>query len=210
MTEINEGITYRDSISCWWPDYDHAAEKCFSFVMRRITDLDLAVARVKNKSLCVQAGGHAGLWPRRLAGRFEQVITHECDPILFRCLALNVADLNNVRISDRALGSFIGSVKMQPRCSAGSWRVSDDGVVGVEQVTIDSLELPACGAIFLDIEGYEVEALKGSLRTIEKFSPVIMVEELPRSKEAIRAQLKLLGYRLIRTIHGDSIYDRAD
>ena len=43
-------------------------------------------------------------------------------------------------------------------------------------VIIDELDLPSCGLIQLDVEGYEYFALLGARRTIEKYHPVIMVE----------------------------------
>lgn len=201
-------ITYRSDFGLWWPDYDHAPEKCLSFVRRGLPDMDLAVRLCRERSLCVQAGGHAGLWPLRLARHFDQVVTHECEPALFKCLLRNIDGVPNIRASDSGLGAFVGDVKMRPHCSAGSWRVDDGGTVKVRQVTIDSLSLASCSAIFLDVEGYEVEALKGASQTIERFSPVIHVEELPRSKAAIRDHLASLGYKLKAHAHNDFVYVR--
>jgi len=41
---------------------------------------------------------------------------------------------------------------------------------------LDQLELDACGLIQLDVEFYELNVLRGALKTIEKFKPVITCE----------------------------------
>jgi hypothetical protein len=44
-------------------------------------------------------------------------------------------------------------------------------------LTIDSLSLPNCDLIYLDIEGYEMLALFGAANTISNYFPVIAVED---------------------------------
>lgn len=199
-------IRYREDFKAWWPDYDHSPEKCFGFVQRGLHDMDIAIRLCKSHMVCVQAGGHVGFWPLRLARFFGTVYTFECEPILFECLKLNVINANNIVISDLALGDFEGEVLMRGAVSAGSWRIDPKGKFPVRQTTIDGLNLSACDTIFLDIEGYEVQALKGAAETIKKFRPVIHVEELPRSRDEIREQLRSIGYRLEARIHSDCVY----
>lgn len=200
------GITYRESLKLWWPDYDHGADKCYQFVMNRIKDMDRAIARTKGRLVCVQAGGHVGLWPMRLAERFATVYTYEPDPFLYECCKRNCVSHERVKVSQSALGAEIAVVKMMPAATAGSWRIDKEGRIPVPQITIDSLNLPACDALFLDVEGYEVEALKGAAKTIALYKPTIMVEELPRAAGAIRAHLTGLDYRCVDRIHADAIY----
>jgi FkbM family methyltransferase len=199
-------ISYRTDFECWWPDYDHKPEKCFQFVQHGLKDMDRAVVRCKGQALAVQAGGHAGLWPKRLANSFERVVTFEPEPALFQCLQRNCEHYPQVEAYQKAVGAFAGWVKLRPSVSAGSWRVDNAGTFPCEQVTIDSLDLPACDALFLDVEGYEVEALKGADQTIDKYRPVIQVEQLPRAAEAIKRHLGKAGYRLVERVHYDCIY----
>jgi hypothetical protein len=58
----------------------------------------------------------------------------------------------------------------------------------------------------LDIEGYEVEALKGAAGTIERCRPIIHLEEWARSKAAIRQHMVELNYLPVAAVHGDVIY----
>ena len=207
---LSSDITFREDCKLWWPVYDYAPEKCLRFVQHGLRDMDHAIARCKRREFCVQAGGHVGLWPLRLAQFFKGVATFECEPALFQCLRLNTNTTPNITSFDAALGPELGRVKLRPSVSAGSWRVDHEhGKVEVDQVTIDWLGLGQCDAIFLDVEGYEVEALKGAAATIKKFSPVIHVEELPRARDAIRAHLAELNYRRVVAIHNDAVYVRA-
>lgn len=202
-------IAFRKDFGLWWPDYDHKPEACHARVTRRVRDMDYAIGlrgRAQRR-LAIQAGGHAGVWPSYLAKVFDRVYTFEPEPALFRCLCRNT-NRNGRRIipAQMALGASIGTVRMRPHVSAGSWRVTDDGTVAVQQVTIDSLQFSACDLIVLDVEGYEVEALKGAHYTIAAYQPVLHVEELDRSKDAIRDHMKSIGYKLVKEINNDAVY----
>lgn len=199
-------ITFRKDFGLWWPDYDHKPEKCFGKVMRDVGDMGVAIKCCRQKRLCVQAGGHAGVWPLRLAQYFEMVYTFEAEPALYECLTKNIKGNAHIVHSPAALGAFVGEVKLCPKASAGSWCVGETGTVAVPQTTIDLLKLPYCDAIFLDVEGYEVEALQGAALTISRHRPVIMVEELPRSKVQIEAHLDSLGYKFHKQVHSDYVY----
>lgn len=200
------GISMRDDCKLWWPDYDRDPVKCLSFVHRGLTDMDITIALCKQRRVCVQAGGHAGLWPMRLAEFFQVVYTFECEPLLCECIRRNCKDIPNVMISDKALGAFVGEVKMLGAVSAGSWSISELGKHTVQQTTIDAMQLKRCDAIFLDVEAYEVEALTGARETIKRCRPVIHVEELPRSKAAIQRHMKELGYVAHKAVHSDVVY----
>lgn len=204
----DNGITFRKDFGEWWPNYDHKPEKCFGFVRHGLADMDIAAGLCRERRVCVQAGAHAGLWPRRLAGIFGQVFAFEPDAPLYECATRNLTAVTNVVLTRAALGERAGAALLQRRSSAGSSRIDPDQGDRVAMVTIDGLELAACDAIFLDVEGYEVEALRGAAKTIEKFSPILHLEELPRAADAIRMLMAELGYRLHRRIHKDAVYER--
>jgi FkbM family methyltransferase len=200
------GISYLEDRSLWWPDYDYDPVKCLSFVMKGLKDSDLAIQYCRHRNVAVQAGGHVGLWPKRLAQTFKTVYAFECEPMLAECMRRNCQDTPNVLTFQRALGAFDGEVKMRGAVSAGSWSIDVAGKHTANQTTIDTFELAHCDAIFLDVEAYEVEVLRGATRTIAQHKPVIMVEELPRSTEAIHAHMRALSYRAVKKIHNDVIY----
>jgi len=204
-------ISWRTDFALWWPDYDHKPQACHARVMARRRDVDGAVQLCKQRRTCVQAGGHAGIWPLRLAGTFGEVLTFEPEPALFQCLKRNLelSEAHNIIASETALGDRSGLVKLRPAPSAGSWRVDEAGTYSVAQVAIDDMGLTQLDALILDVEGYEPQVIAGAARTIERCRPVIMVEELPRSRATIRTVLDELGYVHVFQVHDDHVYVRA-
>lgn len=65
----------------------------------------------------------------------------------------------------------------------------------VEMITIDSLNLAACHLIKIDVEGMEIDVLRGAAKTIKAQRPLIYMECQPdeRSKSALKL-LKSMGY----------------
>src|SRR5678815_2106252 len=129
MVVVRVSITYREDFKAWWPDYDHAPEKCFRMVRDGLSDIDEAVRLSRKRNVCIQAAGHAGFWPIRLSKFFGHVYTFECEPVLHECLKRNVAasGRKNITISDHALGATIERVRMRGSSSAGSWRIDPEG-----------------------------------------------------------------------------------
>jgi len=155
---------------------------------------------VKEKGVCVQAGGNVGVYPKALSGVFGRVLTFEPDPDNLACLERNVTE-GNVMIWRAALGSEKGSCGMdhiEPD-NCGAHKVTDGGSIPV--MSIDSLELDRCDLIWLDIEGAEAQAICGAMATIEKFSPIIVLEE-----KGLGAKAALPGYRQVNRIGNDTVY----
>lgn len=65
----------------------------------------------------------------------------------------------------------------------------------VEMITLDSLKLPACHLIKIDVEGMEIDVLRGATETIKAHRPLIYMEcQHDAVGEASLALLKSLGY----------------
>ncbi len=78
--------------------------------------------------------------------------------------------------------------------------------------TIDSLDLAECDLIWLDIEGYEVNALKGAKKTIDRFQPAVIIEESGNeglhglTQNAASDWLKASGYAMEAKFGNDVLY----
>jgi FkbM family methyltransferase len=204
-------IHWRKQWRLFWPDYDAAPERTHAYVLRHLPDMDMTVRAARHHGLCIQAGGHVGLWPRALAVNFDRVLTYEPDPALFECLKQNTAKVPNITAKGLALGAAPGFASMRADKKAGSWSIDNAaGTVPVGMVTIDeelaALGWPQCDAIVLDIEGYEVEALKGAAETLERFRPVIHVEELGPHRARSAAHMKSIGYTEHARAGRDALY----
>jgi FkbM family methyltransferase len=197
----------------WWPKGEIHGRRAIE------RDVDEAVSTVfrlvPGRQCIVQAGGNVGVYPLALSELFPRVITVEPNALNFLCLSANVGPLHpRVDIGYAAFGAASGlchSLDVGEH-NCGAARIDAGGAVPV--ITIDSLKLAACDCIWLDVEGYELFALQGALRTIEQFSPVIVCEEKGLGEvygvhgEAIRDLLEPLGYRRTARIGNDNIYER--
>jgi len=165
------------------------------------------------KSLVIQAGGNAGLYPKQYASLFQQVITIEPDYRNFFCLCYNVPDANVFKFqaclgdSNKMLG-----LDYNPRWNnenRGAMKVSSSGII--PQITIDSFNL-APDLIHLDIEGYEGFALNGAIDTITKHKPLIVLETNGSGDEYGWPQNKIdellfsLGYKILENWGHDTVY----
>jgi FkbM family methyltransferase len=200
-------IVQRDGF--WWPAND---DWCWKVIHSEVPDADAALQFTKGRALAVQAGGNVGVWASHLAKQFTKVVTVEPDAINYECLVRNVpANVDHQRAGFGAEPSRVGLVNVKG--NAGAHYVGGrDGEFSI--ITIDSLDLPACDFLCLDIEGFEPHALRGAEQTIRKFRPVIMFEEkglseryygVPRDT-AEKWVLGLdVGYRLRTKIRADVI-----
>uniref|UniRef100_UPI0025D95CBB FkbM family methyltransferase n=1 Tax=uncultured Caulobacter sp. TaxID=158749 RepID=UPI0025D95CBB len=93
-------------------------------------------------------------------------------------------------------GNF-GMMTLAPdrgRAESLSYLDDEDGEE-VAMITVDSLNLPACHLIKIDVEGMEIDVLRGAAKTIKAHRPLIYMECQPdqRSQSSLKL-LKSMGY----------------
>ena len=71
---------------------------------------------------------------------------------------------------------------------------SEPKLATIRLMTINSLNLSRLDLIKIDVERMELEVLQGAKATIERFRPIIIVEQLKASKDEITAVLASYGY----------------
>lgn len=191
---------------------------CIKWNMRDMqVNLEAALARTPGRSLAVQAGANLGLFPKRLAEEFDVVHTFEPDPELYAITRHNAPE-SNIIAHMAALGCVREPVRMNCARRDDSGRPVHEGLTyiagagDVPQLLLDDLQLPACDIIYLDIEGYELNALIGAERTITQFRPVIAVElngnlnHYGHTADQLRAWLRERGYRCAVRLNSDEIF----
>ena len=124
----------------------------------------------------------------QLVGPQGSVISFEPVPQTYRTLAAGVEHLRlgNVQALNKAVSDRVGTATMavpQYKDSSGenlyeSHIVSPDseGAFTVETITVDSLHLKEVNFIKIDVEGHEIAVLRGSMETLKRFHPTLMVE----------------------------------
>lgn len=204
---------YRD----WnWTNFQGSAA-CIKWGFRDLQNLDAALAFVPGRDVVVQAGGNLGIFPKRLAEEFSTVITAEPDPVLFSAMAHNAPE-KNVTPIQAAFGCERSPVGLSGKRRDSSGRAVHEGLTHVSgsgritQILIDDLQLRACDLIYLDVEGYELNALKGATRTIEEFRPVIGVEinrniaHYGQTGAELRSWIESHNYKRVLSMNSDEVF----
>jgi FkbM family methyltransferase len=163
---------------------------------------------VRAGSTVLEVGANIGAHTIPLAkwaGTTGRVIAFEPQRIVYQTLCANVAlnNLLNVHCLQQAVGSESGSIVVPyldyqaennfGGLSLGSFTHGEQ----VPLVTIDSLQLQSCDFIKLDVEGMERAVILGAQVTIEKFKPMLYVENdrEERSADLVRT-LDGFGYAM--------------
>lgn len=177
------GTHYRDG---WvWPIAD---ERGWPIIREEAAHIGEILAHVPadRRRVAVQAGGNCGLMVRPLADAFDQVITFEPDALNFRCLDMNIRDRHVVKVS-ACLGDsreHVGLMGAPDNCGVRRPATKDEerqfGAGDVPVLLIDeAVEIWAAWPVdllMLDIEGYELHALRGAAETIARCRPVVVLE----------------------------------
>lgn len=198
-------------INYYWPDADEHTAKA---VIQEAQRIPAYLKHVQRFRTCIQAGGNVGVYAQNLARRFQTVITVEPDPENWACLQRNVI-APNVVSHHAALGDTPGTVEtFRPVSEATNYgatmvRPSESGV---PVKIIDDMRLKSLDFLMLDVEGYELPALRGAEQTIDRCRPVVSVEAKGLgaahgwSDEMLHDWLLAHRYTLAEAIGRDKIY----
>lgn len=187
----------------WWVNVD---TKAFRYPLEEwIKDKNNFLKNVKQRRLVIQAGGNCGMYARFYGNYFDKVYSFEPEPNNFRCLKLNCTD-EKYEIYNVGLGKSNGNALVihpsnNKRTNMGVWRTIENPQGNVRLISVDSLNLPYCDLIHLDIEEFEPFALAGAEKTIKKHKPVIILEEGHGEDVAMS-----YGYKLVQKCTSDWIY----
>ena len=183
-------------------------------------------------SVLLDIGANIGVVAVRLAHEIPglRVIAVEPSPPTYESLVANVAR-NDVGETTEALqlalGREPGSVLMTTNLNAanhvvpGSRTAASAAEVEVPRTTVDALvverELARLDAIKLDVEGFELDVLRGATETLRKFRPLIVIEIEARwthrygyEPDEIFDLLESLGYRAERFVGDELVASSGD
>lgn len=162
-------------------------------------------------------GVHTVEWAKAMHG-WGSVLAIEAQERIFYALAGNIAINNcfNARALHAAVGAAVGELSIPVpdytrRSSFGSLELkwnNNAEFIGqtisyaeadcqkTRLLSIDSLGLKRIDFIKLDIEGMEMEALKGAEQSIRACKPQMLVEWIKTDKQVLWGVLESYGYRI--------------
>ena len=163
-------------------------------------------------------GVHTIEWARHMTG-WGVVFAFEAQERIYYALAGNIAINNcfNARAIHAAVSNQRGTMKIpNPNyltdSSFGSLELrkrgntefigqpidySEDKMVDVSTISLDSFNFSRLDLIKIDVEGMELDVLAGAAKSLGDKHPILLVEALKTDANALRTQLENLGYVVI-------------
>ena len=169
---------------------EHERDHCISRWAARTGDLSDYDPRIR-QILCqlipvggVVVDGGAYIGDHTLAfaervGPLGHVWAFEVYLEALQCLFYNTQDLPQVEVVPAALSDQRGALNLVIDHVIGSnTRVRDvvDPSAGIPSVTLDSFQFDRLDFMKIDVEGYELKALRGAEQTIRRHRPIIVTE----------------------------------
>ena len=173
--------------------------------------LRTALKYVKKARTAIDIGAHCGLWTSQLAQYFERVEAFEPLPRHHECWERNAGWKKTNVLHKVCLGEEIGSCGIHlVEGLSGRSHIIEGNEFEVRR--LDDYDFQDVDLIKVDVEGYELKALKGAERTIVKWRPVVIVEQKFNmgkrygvSDKAALDYLKSMGVRFVDEFVGDYI-----
>lgn len=159
------------------------------------------------RDVIVTGGTSCGMYARFYAKLFNRVYAFEPDPRSFHCMVNNTPYANVVKLN-AAIGhvnKLVAFARPDPTNIGMNIVLENQPQAAyIPMLTIDTLGLDACNLIQLDVEGFERSAIRGAIKTIEKFKPVIIGERFVTPDN--QAFMRNLGYKAVEMSSMDAIY----
>jgi len=172
--------------------------------------LDYCKSQNKKFKSVIDIGAWCGTWAKALEPFAKKVIAFEPDRIHFECLQKNCTI--NCDCRNEAVGSVLGKVSLTNNDFTQAKRVDSEG--NIRMVTIDSFDYKDVDLIKIDVEGYELEVLKGAEKTLRN-TQYLMIElnnntkKYGSSNNEVEKYIKDLGFKPLIDHWPDKVFYRV-
>ena len=161
----------------------------------------------------VDVGGNVGRWSIEFAKHFKIVSAFEPAPYHIDCFTQNCHQYTNINLFPYGLSNENkkGTLEVIVPEHFGSTRVNTDADGHIVLKTLDEHKFNNVDVLKIDVEGEELNVMKGAVATIKKCAPVIVIERCVfnqgrQGKQATHDFLEALGYVRKYKITRDCIY----
>lgn len=132
-------------------------------------------------------------------GEFKSIIAFEPDPVNYKNLELYVSSLSHgigkkIKIKQLAVGQKVGNARFYAKGEKTS-SINSMGNFEIEVMPIDNiLHDIEPTYIKMDIEGYEIDALAGACKIINKYTPVLAISNYHYQEHLWQIPLHIQSY----------------
>jgi FkbM family methyltransferase len=171
--------------------------------------LDYCKTQNKKFKTVIDVGAWCGTWAKALEPFAKKVIAFEPDKVHFECLQKNCTI--NCDCRNEAVGSENQNVSLTENDFTQAKRVDSTG--NIRMVTIDSFDYKDVDLIKIDVEGYEMEVLKGAEKTLQS-TKYLMIElnnntkKYGSSNNDIEKYINNIGFKLLIDHWPDKVFYR--
>ena len=149
----------------------------------------------------VDVGAWCGTWTLSMQQYAKNIHCYEPNNLHYGCLARNITPYSHVDSYNQAVGNEDGFVKLTEESATQNTRVLlEKGETKINK--LDSLGYKDIDFIKIDVEGLEMEVLKGAARILENVEYLMIElngnsERYGSSKKDIKEHLKSLGFKIL-------------
>ena len=187
-------------------DYQLDSLYYYSRIMRILEgEIFLTHIFADRNGIAIDIGANYGIWSYHLSKIFKRVESFE--PIKECCDVIRSTHRQNINVHNEALSSSPGSMELHIPVVKGGLLLQSASLGDVEGQfesrvvpvkTLDNYSVGQVRFIKIDVEGHEIEVLKGAEQTIRRFKPVMIIEieqrHLDFPMDDVVALVKSYGY----------------
>ena len=167
-------------------------------------------SQTKKMKTVIDVGAWCGTWAKAIEPFAKKVIAFEPDRIHFECLQRNCTINCTPRME--AVGAQLQEVSLTEDNFTQAKRVNEKG--NIRMITLDHMAYEDVDMIKIDVEGYEMEVLKGATKTLESVK-YLMIELNNNTKKygsnniEVEKYIVSLGFKVLMEHWPDKVFHRA-
>ena len=167
-------------------------------------------SQTKKMKTVIDVGAWCGTWAKAIEPFAKKVIAFEPDQTHFECLQRNCTVNCTPRME--AVGAQLQEVSLTEDNFTQAKRVDEKG--NIRMITLDHMAYEDVDMIKIDVEGYEMEVLKGATKTLESVK-YLMIELNNNTKKygsnniEVEEYIVSLGFKVLMEHWPDKVFHRA-
>ena len=172
--------------------------------------LDYCGSQNKKFNTVIDIGAWCGTWTKAIEPYAKKVIAFEPDKTHFECLQRNCTINCDPRME--AVGAEVKEISLTEDDFTQAKRIDKEGKI--RMITIDDMNYQNVDLVKIDVEGYEMEVLKGATKTLQGVQ-YLMIELNNNTKKygssniEVEKHLSSLGYKLLMEHWPDKVFYRV-